>query len=129
VIKRFKEHFPFLRDLSFIQFWPGLIDTSRDLLPIIVRLPKLPHVQLIMGVVGLPWAAFAGGFAARCALGNAADEYAKYYPYFTNRRHFFLPSGLGRIIGKPLLFSLSNGWAKYYQVDTHRRPPAMADEF
>jgi gamma-glutamylputrescine oxidase len=129
VIRRFKEHFPFLRDLSFIQFWPGLIDTSRDLLPIIVRLPNLPHVQLIMGVVGLPWAAFAGGFAARAALGQAGDEYTKYYPYFTNRRHFFLPSGLGRIIGKPLLFSLSNGWAKYYQVDTHRRPPAMADEF
>ncbi len=129
VIRGFKEHFPFLRDLSFIQFWPGLIDTSRDLLPIITRLPKLPHVQLIMGVVGLPWAAFAGGFAARCALGNAADEYRKYYPYFTNRRHFFLPSGLGRIIGKPLLFSLNNGWAKYYQVDTHRRPVEMIDEF
>jgi len=57
------------------------------------------------------------------------DEYKKYYPYFTDRRHFILPSRLGRIIGKPLLFSLSNGWAKYYQVDTHRRPAEMIDEF
>ena len=57
------------------------------------------------------------------------EEYRKYYPYFTNRRHFFLPSSLGRIIGKPLLFSLSNGWAKYYQVDTIAGRPAMADEF
>ena len=72
---------------------------------------------------------FRRRIAAHAALGQAGDEYAKYYPYFTNRRHFFLPSGLGRIIGKPLLFSLSNGWAKYYQVDTHRRPPAMVDEF
>ena len=37
VVKDFKNHFPGLRDLSFIQFWPGLIDTTRDLLPIIVK--------------------------------------------------------------------------------------------
>jgi len=129
VIKRFKSHFPFLRDLSFIQFWPGLIDTSRDLLPIVVRPQKQSHVQFIMGVVGLPWAAFAGGFAARCALGTAEDEYRKYYRYFTNRRHFFLPSGLGKLIGKPLLFSLSNSWAKYYQVDMHRQLEEMKGEF
>jgi gamma-glutamylputrescine oxidase len=47
----------------------------------------------------------------------------------SGRRQFFLPSGLGRIIGKPLLYSLTNGWAKYYQVDTHRRPVEMTDEF
>jgi gamma-glutamylputrescine oxidase len=129
VIKRFKNHFPFLRDLSFIQFWPGLIDTSRDLLPIVVRPPKQPHVQFIMGVVGLPWGAFAGGFAARCALGIGEDEYKKYYRYFSNRRHFFLPSSLGKIIGKPLLFSLSNGWAKYYQVDMNRELEEVKGEF
>ena len=49
VIKDFKSHFPFLRDLTFIQFWPGLIDTSRDLLPIVVRLPKQPHVPIRSG--------------------------------------------------------------------------------
>ena len=48
---------------------------------------------------------------------------------FTNRRHFFLSSGLGKLIGKPLLFSLSNGWAKYYQVDTHRKLEEMKGEF
>jgi gamma-glutamylputrescine oxidase len=82
-----------------------------------------------MGVVGLPWAAFAGGFAVRCALGTADDEYKKYYRYFTNRRHFFLKSGLGKLIGKPLLFSLSNSWAKYYQVDTKRQIEEMKGEF
>jgi hypothetical protein len=24
---------------------------------------------------------------------------------------------------------MSNGWAKFYQVDTHRKPVAMSDEF
>lgn len=129
VIKRFKSHFPFLRDLSFIQFWPGLIDTTRDLLPIIVNPPKAPHLQFILGVVGLPWAAFAGSFAARNILGVADEDYKKYYPYFSNRRLFAFPAGLAKIIGKPMLFSLSNGWAKFYQVDTKRKPVEMKDEF
>jgi gamma-glutamylputrescine oxidase len=50
-------------------------------------------------------------------------------PDFSNRRHFVLPIGLARIIGKPALFSLSNGWAKFYQVDKHRKTAAMNDEF
>ena len=118
-----------MRNLSFIQFWPGLIDTTRDLLPIIVKPPDQPHLQFILGIVGLPWAAFAGSFAARNALGEADEDYKKYYPYFSNRRHFALPSGLGSIIGKPALFSLTNSWAKFYQVDTSRKPPAMEGEF
>ena len=129
VIKYFKKHFPSLRDLSFIQFWPGLIDTTRDLLPIIVKPPDQPHLQFILGIVGLPWAAFAGSFAARNVLGEADDDYAMYYPYFSDRRHFVLPSGLARVIGKPALFSLTNGWAKFFHVDTHRKPAAMKDEF
>lgn len=129
VIQDFKAHFPALKDLSFIQFWPGLIDTTRDLLPLIVKPPSQPHLQFILGIVGLPWAAFAGSFAARNILGDAAEDYQKYYPYFSNRRHFSLSSGLGKIIGKPALFSLTNSWAKFHQVDTSRRPVAMEDEF
>lgn len=129
VIKEFKAHFPFLKDLNFNQFWPGLIDTSRDLLPIIVKPPAQPHLQFILGIVGLPWAAFSGSFAARNILGEAAEDYEKYYPYFSNRRHFALPSGLGKIIGKPALFSLTNSWAKFWQVDAKRKPVSMKDEF
>jgi gamma-glutamylputrescine oxidase len=129
VIKDFKNHFPFLRDLPFIQFWPGLIDTTRDLLPIIVKPPTAPHLQFILGVVGLPWASFAGSFAAQNILGTAGEDYKKYYRYFSNRRHFTLPSGLAKIIGKPLVFSLTNAWAKFYQVDSHRKTEEMKGEF
>jgi len=79
--------------------------------------------------VGLPWAAFTGSFAARNVLGEADEDYKKYYRYFSNRRHFVLPSGLVKIIGKPLMFSLSNGWAKFYQVDHHRKHDEMKGEF
>jgi hypothetical protein len=88
VIKDFKNHFPFLRDLPFIQFWPGLIDTTRDLLPIIAKPPTAPYLQFILGVVGLPWASFAGSFAAQNILGTSGEDYKKYYRYFSNRRHF-----------------------------------------
>ena len=129
VIAKFKTHFPFLKDLTFIQFWPGLIDTTRDLLPIIVRPPEHRHLQFILGIVGLPWAAFAGSFAARNILGDAGEDYKKYYRYFSNRRYFFLPSSLGKIIGKPLLFSMNNGWAKFYQVDKRRKHEELENEF
>lgn len=129
VIRKFKEHFPFLRDLAFIQFWPGLIDATRDLLPIIVRPPQQPHLCFVLGAVGLPWAAFTGSLAARHILGDADEDYEKYSRYFSNRRHFSFPAGLAKIIGKPMLFSLSNGWAKFYQVDQHRKHVNVQGEF
>jgi hypothetical protein len=43
-----------------------------------------------------------------------------YFNYFSNERDFWLPSSLGKVIGKPLLFSLSNSWAKFKQVDKLR---------
>lgn len=120
VIADFHEHFPELRSLSFMQFWPGQIDTTRDLLPTIVRPRDQPHMRFILGCVGIPWAAFTGTFAARNVLGDADKEYDKYFNYFSNERYFWLPSSLGKVIGKPALFSLSNSWAKFKQVDQLR---------
>ncbi len=120
VINRFRRHFPLLKDLSFIQFWPGLIDTTRDLLPLVIRQPGQEHLHFILGVVGLPWAAFAGSFAGRHVLGQAQQDYEKYVPYLSSKRHFALPAGLVKIVGKPIVFSLSNSWSKFRQVDQPR---------
>jgi hypothetical protein len=57
------------------------------------------------------------------------EDYEKYYHYFSNRRHFTLPAALGRLIGKPMLFSLTNAWAKFYQVDSHRKTAELKGEF
>jgi len=120
IIEDFRSHFPELRDLSFMQFWPGQIDATRDLLPVIEKPRELPHIRFILGCVGIPWATFCGSFAARNVLGDADEDYKKYFNYFSNRRSFALPSSLGKVIGKPILFSLSNAWAKFRQVDTLR---------
>lgn len=79
-----------------------------------------PRPPLILGCVGIPWATFCGSFAARNVLGEADEDYRKYFNYFSNQRPFALPSSLGKVIGKPMLLSLANSWAKFYQVDTLR---------
>ncbi len=129
IIEDFRSHFPELRDLSFMQFWPGQIDMSRDLLPVIAKPRDLPHVRFILGCVGIPWAAFCGSFAARTVLGEADDDYRKFFNYFSNKRDFPLPIGLGKVIGKPILFSLSNAWAKFRQVDKLRSHDGTEKEF
>jgi len=129
IIEDFRNHFPELRGLSFMQFWPGQIDMSRDLLPVIAKPRELPHVRFILGCVGIPWATFCGSFAARMVLGEADEDYRRFFNYFSNNRRFSLPIGLGKVIGKPILFSLSNSWAKFRQVDTLRSHESGDKEF
>ena len=129
VHKRFKAHFPFLQNLHFIQYWPGLIDTTRDLLPTLVRDESNKSIHYILGVVGLPWASFCGDFVARNILGEADTDCHKYYEYFTDRRYFALPVWLEQILGKPIVFALNNGWAKYYQKDLNHLPKEKKNDF
>ncbi len=129
IIRDFRSHFPELANLSFIQFWPGQIDMSRDLLPVIAKPRELPHVRFILGCVGIPWATFCGSFAARMVLGEADDDYRKFFNYFSNQRRFPMSIGLAKVISKPVLFSLSNAWAKFRQVDTLREHESAEMEF
>ena len=129
IINEFLEHFPELKSLSFMQFWPGQIDATRDLLPTIARPAGQPHIRFIFGSVGIPWATFTGSFTARNILGVADEDYQKYFNYFSNEREFFLPSSLGKFIGKPLLFSMTNSWAKFFQVDKLREAGQLEKEF
>ena len=129
IIKEFLEHFPELKTLSFMQFWPGQIDATRDLLPTIAMPAGQPHIRYVFGSVGIPWATFTGSFTARNILGVADEDYQKYFNYFSNEREFFLPSSLGKIIGKPLLFSMTNSWAKFFQVDKLREARPLEKEF
>jgi len=101
VIRRFKAKFPYLKDLEFIQYWPGLIDTTRDLFPTVLRDERAPWVHYVLGCVGLPWAAFCGDFAARHVLDTDAQTDHRYYRYFAPNRPFFLPLGAERVLGKP----------------------------
>ena len=129
VHKNFKKHFGFLESLRFIQYWPGLIDTSRDLLPVLVKDEHNPNIHFIQGVVGLPWASFCGHFVANNILNSSFSEDKKYYEYFSDRRYFAFPTWMEKVVTKPILFSLNNGWAKYYQVDKKDQLKFKKNEF
>lgn len=117
VIRKFKQKFPQLSNLEFVQYWPGRIDCTRDLLPTIARDENKKWLHFVLGCVGLPWATFCGDFAARHAYDDSACDDHHYYDYLRPDRGFFVPLWLEKILSKQIVFSLNNGWAKYYQVD------------
>ncbi|MDE1968336.1 MAG: FAD-binding oxidoreductase [Alphaproteobacteria bacterium] len=117
VIRKFLGKFPALAKVEFLQYWPGLIDMTRDLFPTVLRDPDAPWVQFVLGCVGLPWAAFCGDFAARHARSTETQQDHVYYRYFRPDRPFFMPLWSEKILSKPIVFSLNNVWAKYYQRD------------
>jgi gamma-glutamylputrescine oxidase len=117
VIKKFRKKFPLLDAVEFMQFWPGRIDTTRDLMPTVVKDPGAPHVHYVLGCVGLPWATLCGTFVARQIVTPNDPETHDLYYYFNPNRKFFMPLWTEKILGKAIVFSLNNAWAKYYQVE------------
>ncbi len=91
VVGSFHKKFPALRRIEFLQYWPGLIDMTRDLFPTVIRDARAPWVQFVLGCVGLPWAAFCGDFAARHALNREAQNDHIYTIYTMST---FVPIGL-----------------------------------
>jgi len=122
VIHGFREKFPILKDLEFIQYWPGRIDMTRDLLPTVLKVPGAPWIHFVLGCVGLPWATFCGDFVAERVLEEkeVASDARKYYRYFAIDRGFLLPLWAERIFGKRIVFTVNTAWAKYYQVDRNK---------
>lgn len=122
VIEDFRHRFPFLKHHEFIQYWPGRIDTSRDLVPIVDTDPHRKHVQYALGCVGLPWATFCGDYAARKILDPTLCSHDE---YLRLDRPFFIPNWLQHLCGKMIAFSLNNGWSKYFQRDTGKGHTTM----
>lgn len=121
VIMGFRKMFPKLPRVRFIQWWPGRIDMTRDLLPTVLRESNAPWVHYVLGCVGLPWATFCGDFAARQVLAREDTGDEKYYGYFDVNRKFLIPIWLEKVLGKRIAFPLNNAWGKYKQVDMKSR--------
>lgn len=117
VIRKLKAKFPVLHNLEVMQYWPGRIDCTRDLIPTIATDPKSPWVHFVLGCVGLPWATYCGSHAALQAIDAPELQAKREYDFFNAERPFLFPLGLEKVLGRQLVFSLNNTWAKYYQVD------------
>ena len=129
VIRGFKGKFPFLEHLEFIQYWPGRIDMTRDLLPTIVRDERSPWIHFVLGCVGLPWATFCGDFVGRHIVCDGKCDEHIYYRYFSIGRGFLLHLWLEKLVGKQVVFSINNAWAKYSQVDKKRMVTYRSEHF
>ena len=103
VIESFKDRFPGLCDLEFTRWWPGLVDVTRDLLPVIDVDAENPAAHYVFGCAGLPWAAFGGEHAARRILGDTAPDLGRFFGW---SRPSVKPTALQRIVGKPLGFAV-----------------------
>ena len=102
-IARFKRRFPALDGLEFAAYWPGLIDVTRDLMPVADADPARPHIFFIFGCAGLPWAAWCGDHIAGRIGGASATDVASLLRW---DRPPFVPDALQSILGKPASFAL-----------------------
>ena len=102
-IDRFKRRFPALDGVEFNVYWPGLIDVTRDLMPVADADPARPHIFFIFGCAGLPWAAWCGDHIAGRIGGAPATDVASLLRW--NRRPF-VPDALQSVLGKPASFAL-----------------------
>ncbi len=112
VIRRFKKSFPGLATLRFTHYWPGYIDTTKDLAPIVANDPRNPHVQYVLGCIGLGWAAFCGDYAAQRLLNADKSEMGR---YFRMDRCYFVPRWLERLLGKKVSFMMSAFYHKFIE--------------
>lgn len=115
IISDFKKKFPQLENLQFIQYWPGRIDTTKDLMPIIDTEKGNKNNMYVIGCVGLPWAAFSGMFAAKRLLNPKYKE--NFSLFFSAKRNYLIPKFAQKILGKMITFSLNNLYSKYFQKD------------
>lgn len=135
VINSLKSRFPSMMHVNFIQYWPGRIDMTRDLLPTMLRDKSSPWIHFVLGCVGLPWASFCGDFVARHVVSDASDgnyendEEDKYYQYFSPNREFLIPLSMEGILGKRAVFTLNNAWAKYRQVNSSKGPASARENW
>ena len=102
-IAAFIRRFPQLGHLAFEVYWPGLIDVTRDLLPIADVDPASPAEYFVMGCAGLPWAAWCGDEVARRISGEPPTEAARFFRW---DHHGFVPKSLRTVLGKPVSFAI-----------------------
>jgi len=114
IIQEVKQIFaPLFDDLVFEYYWPGQIDITKDIMPIVDYDPTNENVLFVLGNPGLPWAAFSGTYAAERFLGKAIDLSS----YLGMNRKFLISDELQFFLRKIPSFAINNLYSKYFQKD------------
>ncbi|MEK6842687.1 MAG: FAD-dependent oxidoreductase [Nanoarchaeota archaeon] len=105
-INEIKYKFPKIKDIRFTHYWSGLIDATKDLIPIVDYDPKNKSIQYALGCAGLNWAAYCGDYLARRVINPKETEDLK--EFFGMHRKFYFSDLFQKIFGKRITFALSH---------------------
>ncbi len=105
-IKDIKYRFPKIKDINFTHYWSGMIDVTKDLVPIVDYDRKNKSIQYALGCAGLNWAAYCGDYIARRAINPKNTEDLK--EFLGMHRKFYFSELFQKIFGKRITFALSH---------------------
>lgn len=105
-IDNLKSNFPEIKDIGFPYYWSGLIDVTKNLVPIVDYDKNNKSVQYVIGCAGLNWAAYCGDYAARRVINQKDTEDLS--EFLGASRKFFTSDRFQRIFGKRISFAISH---------------------
>lgn len=105
-IRKLRRAFPSINDVSFNYYWSGLIDVTKDLVPIVDYDKHNKSIQYALGCAGLNWAAYAGDYMARKVIDPAKTHDLS--EFLGADRPFWISGGLQKILGKKISFFLNH---------------------
>lgn len=105
-IDKLKEDFPIIKNLDFTHYWSGMLDVTKDLVPIVDYDKRNNSIQYAMGCAGLNWAAYCGDYLARRAMNPGKSEDLS--EFLGANRKFFTGDFFQSIFGKKIAFALSH---------------------
>lgn len=105
-IRKLKRAFPAIGDVEFNYYWSGMLDVTKDLVPIVDYDKDNKSIQYAMGCAGLNWAAYCGDYMARRIIEpNTTEDFGE---FLGADREFWVPDSLQRILGKRISFFINH---------------------
>jgi gamma-glutamylputrescine oxidase len=105
-INDLKYNFPEIKDIEFPYYWSGMLDVTKNLVPIVDYDKKNRSIQYAIGCAGLNWAAYCGDYLARRILDPKGTEDLS--EFLGADRKFFISTWFQKIFGKRISFALSH---------------------
>jgi len=107
-INKLKKAFPIIEDVDFNYYWAGMLDVTKDLVPIVDYDTSNKSIQYAIGCAGLNWAAYCGDYMA----GRVVDpQGTKDLSEFLGAgRKFWVSESIQRILGKRISFFLNHAY-------------------
>ena len=105
-IRELKTNFPELKETKYTHYWSGMLDVTKDLVPIVDYDGENKSIQYVMGCAGLNWATYAGDYAARRVVSPKLTEDLSEFTKMG--RKFYFSDTFQKIFGKRITFALSH---------------------